>query len=305
MKLTWKPVVVGVDASPESAVAVTMGWRIAQMAGVKCHVVHALHDVRSSLVMGVSPMSAAEVQEVLVDAVAKQLVESLRPHVPDGALDAVEFRADGAASGLAQAVADHGAGLVVLGGRHHSTLGRWLGGSTAQNAARVLDVPLLVTGAAAGPIRRVLVAVDLSYAAPPTIAQARRYATLFGATQRAVHALEPISILPEVPPLVDERQVAALTHDRLEREVWPLLDPRVERAVLPGTAAEAIGRAAKDWGADLVVVGSHGKGWWDRLILGSVTERLLDALPASLLVVPVPGVPVPAVTPEPVLTSIA
>jgi len=37
-----------------------------------------------------------------------------------------------------------------------------------------------------------------------------------------------------------------------------------------------------------VVVGSHGKGWVDRLLLGSTTERLLDQLPASLLVVPAP-----------------
>ena len=303
--MNWKPVVVGVDASPESAVAVTIGWRIAQMTGVKCHLVHALRDVRSSFPMGVSPMSAAEVQEVFVDAVAKQLVESLRPNVPERALDALEFRSDGAATGLAHAVADHRAGLVVLGGRHHSTLGRWLGGSTAQNVARSLDVPLLVTAGDAGPIRRILIAVDLSYAAPPTIALASRYAALFGATQRALHALEPVPILPEVPPLVDARQVAALTHDRLAREVWPRLDRSVERSVLPGTAAEAIGRVAREWPADLVVVGSHGKGWWDRLILGSVTERLLDALPASLLVVPVPGVPEPAVIPEPVLTSIA
>jgi universal stress protein family protein len=35
-----------------------------------------------------------------------------------------------------------------------------------------------------------------------------------------------------------------------------------------------------------VVVGSHGKGWVERLLIGSVTERLLNQLPSSLLVVP-------------------
>jgi hypothetical protein len=34
-------------------------------------------------------------------------------------------------------------------------------------------------------------------------------------------------------------------------------------------------------------VGSHGKGWVDRALLGTVTERLLNQLPVSLLVVPV------------------
>jgi len=35
------------------------------------------------------------------------------------------------------------------------------------------------------------------------------------------------------------------------------------------------------------VVGSHGKGWVDRLLIGSTTERLLNRLPTSLLIVPI------------------
>jgi hypothetical protein len=41
-------------------------------------------------------------------------------------------------------------------------------------------------------------------------------------------------------------------------------------------------------------MGSHGKGWIDRLLLGSVTERALNELPTSLLVVPTAAAPVPA-----------
>jgi len=46
---------------------------------------------------------------------------------------------------------------------------------------------------------------------------------------------------------------------------------------------------------DLVIVGSHGKGWVDRVLLGSTTERLLNKLPCPVLVIPVraPGGPVP------------
>ena len=56
-----------------------------------------------------------------------------------------------------------------------------------------------------------------------------------------------------------------------------------------GPAADTIRAVAGKWEADLVVVGSHGKGWVDRLLLGSVTEQLLNGLPTSLLVVPVPA----------------
>jgi Universal stress protein family len=34
------------------------------------------------------------------------------------------------------------------------------------------------------------------------------------------------------------------------------------------------------------VVGSHGKGWVDRILIGSTTERLVTELPTSILVVP-------------------
>ena len=50
--------------------------------------------------------------------------------------------------------------------------------------------------------------------------------------------------------------------------------------------AETIAQEATNWNADLIVVGSHGKGWVDRLLMGSTTERLLTFLPASVLVVP-------------------
>lgn len=298
--MNWKPVVVGVDATAQSAVAVATGWAIAQRAGVKCRLVHATHDVRSSLLMGMSPMTGDEIQRKVEDAAATQIANALRGHVPTDALRLIEFRAARIPDALAQAVHDHDADLVVLGGKHHNVLGRWFGGSSALNAARRLDVPILVTTDTVPAFKQVLVAVDLSYAARATIAAAARYAAVFGAKMRVIHAIEPVPVLPEVPPLVDTGEFQALTEARLLQEVWPLVPAGAERAMVHGVAAQAIERDAKELGADLVVVGSHGKGWWDRLLLGSVTERLLNHLPAALLVVPVPAPveTVPAARPE-------
>jgi nucleotide-binding universal stress UspA family protein len=70
-------------------------------------------------------------------------------------------------------------------------------------------------------------------------------------------------------------------------QVWPLVKARTtEKFVRYGFPVDLITEEAAQWGADLVVVGSHGKGWLDRLLIGSVTERLLNRLPASVLVVP-------------------
>ena len=52
-----------------------------------------------------------------------------------------------------------------------------------------------------------------------------------------------------------------------------------------GNPAQVIVEAAEKWEADLVVVGSHGYGFWSRLALGSVSDAVLHHAPCSVLVV--------------------
>ena len=73
----------------------------------------------------------------------------------------------------------------------------------------------------------------------------------------------------------------------LARDVWPLIRaPGVDTLVRYGTALETIQREAAEWRADVVVVATHGKGPVKRMLVGSVTEGLINHLPTSLLVVP-------------------
>jgi len=110
---------------------------------------------------------------------------------------------------------------------------------------------------------------------------------MFGAELRAVSVFEPLPVIPEVPP-PDPTAYYALSEELLERDMWPLIRTRGgEKVVRYGAVVETIVREAAEWGADLLVVGSHGKGWAERVLVGSVTERLLNHLPTSVLVVPV------------------
>jgi len=49
--------------------------------------------------------------------------------------------------------------------------------------------------------------------------------------------------------------------------------------------AEAIADAARDWKADLIVVGTHGRRGFQRLLVGSVAEHLTQLADRSLLLV--------------------
>ncbi len=55
--------------------------------------------------------------------------------------------------------------------------------------------------------------------------------------------------------------------------------------VLSGPPARRIVEAADEWKADLIVVGSHGRGYWSRAMLGSVSDRVTHHANCSVLVV--------------------
>jgi nucleotide-binding universal stress UspA family protein len=295
--MSWQPILVGVDASPEAAGAAAFACRIAERAGTTCQLVHATPDV----------LAPAEVPQTefyrhrLLDEARATMIAALAGAVPRQRLDTLTVRLGGAPRVLEQAATQLGAELIVLGGKHHSTLGRWFGGSTSLSLARTITVPLLVTADAPTAVRRVLAAVDLSGAARPTLTMAERYAALLGAELHALSVLEPLPVIPNVMEPYNTTDFYAMSEELLERDIWPLIrTPGVEKVVRYGGAVETILRETFDWQADLLVVGSHGRGWAERLLLGSVTERLLNHLPTSLLVVPTRGA-----VPEPVETEAA
>lgn len=283
-------IVVGVDRSPEGNAAAAVGWRLSAATGTRCQLVHATRDFRPAMDLAPTGVAADELERAQVVGVRGDLVAALETAVPDHVLAGLIIRAGPAARVLADVVNEIGADLVVLGGKHHSILGRWLSGSTVRQAVRRLHVPMFVTAGwnPLPPRPRILVAVDLSEAARPTIEHARAFAALLGGSLRALHVVEPLPVAPEVAGTIDMVRLEAQAQEQLEREVWPLLRiPEHHRVVRRGNAVDTISQEAAAWRADVVVVGSHGKGWVDRLLIGSVTEQLLDDLPASMLVVPV------------------
>ena len=292
--MSWQPIVVGVDASPEAAGAAAFAVRMSQRAGTTCDLVHAARDVWASV--GVEEGVDA-LWHALVDQARASITAVLAGVVPRELVDKMTVRLGRAPVVLKQTVTDLGAGLVVLGGKHHSALGRWLGGSTSLNVARTTEVPVLVVGSSRTVIRRVLVAVDGSAASQPTLQVADRYAALFGAKLRALSVLEPLPVVPGVAA-PDATEYYRMLEELLQRDVWPLIcTPGAERLVRYGRPVETLLREATTWQADLLVVGSHGRGWAERVLVGSVTERLLNHLPTSVLVVPV-GAPAVVEPPE-------
>jgi len=278
---------VGVDVSPAAKSAAIVAERLAKLTGEPYQLVHAVRDAWAPLVAVSVDPQVVDMQQLQLDVARHQVTELLGNAISGAAREKLDVRFGPAAVVLQQVMREQRPGLVVLGGKHHSALERWLGGSTSLHVVRSADVPVLITAGSPAAFRRVLVAADLSRAAGPTVALAERFARLVGAELRVLTVFEPLPDLPGIPPL-DPNEYFALAQETLERDVWPQVKtPGVEKFVRHGMVVDTLLREATDWKADVLVVGSHGKGWAQRVLLGSVTERLINQLPASLLVAPV------------------
>jgi nucleotide-binding universal stress UspA family protein len=284
--MAWGPIIVGVDASPEAATAAAVGERIARLTSTPCHLVHAVRDAWAPLVAVSVDPNVAEMQRLQLAVARQKVLDALGTSASDCTRQKLDVQFGPATLVLQQVMRERRPGLVVLGGKHHTPLERWIGGSTAINVVRTAEVPVLIT-AGAPSFRRILLAADLSEAAGPTIGLAERFAKLVGAQLRMLSVLEPLPLLAGVPA-PDPNEYFGLAQETLEQDIWPLVrSTGVEKFVRHGTVVDTLVREAADWQADLIVVGSHGKGWAQRIVLGSVTERLINQLPASLLIAPV------------------
>lgn len=69
------------------------------------------------------------------------------------------------------------------------------------------------------------------------------------------------------------------------RQKFPALAARLTTETAAGSPARFIVEEAEQWDADLIVVGSHGYGFWKRTWLGSVSNSVVLHAPCSVLVV--------------------
>ena len=139
-------------------------------------------------------------------------------------------------------------------------------------------------------LRRILVATDFAESAERALACAVQLARRHGAELVLVHVYMDLPAYPEITAgqvvaIYEEQRAwieAAL--ERLARAARG--EGLLARAVLrTGPAASTIAETAKDEGADLLVVGTHGRSGLDRLILGSVAERVVRLASCPVLVV--------------------
>jgi nucleotide-binding universal stress UspA family protein len=145
------------------------------------------------------------------------------------------------------------------------------------------------------PGARVLVATDFSEGAERALQTAIRFAKLLGAAIDLVHVYSIMPYVPDggFPGTIPVPEPAPDLRPEVERQLT-VLAARVreagvecETAALVGdTVDEILTRASND-GAEIVVMGTHGRTGLKRVLLGSVSQKVLQRTNLPVLVVPV------------------
>lgn len=141
---------------------------------------------------------------------------------------------------------------------------------------------------------KILLAVDGSAHAREAADEIRRRPWPSGTVVRVLSAVQTV-----LPPAMDFGLAGPLTFDQIQQEqtrnARELTDEvartlkkaslQTETAVRDGDPRTVILDEAKDWGADLIVLGSHGHSGLARWLLGSVAQSIVGHAPCSVEVV--------------------
>ncbi|MCZ7424904.1 universal stress protein [Micromonospora sp. WMMA1949] len=276
--MSGEEILVGYDGSADAVIALNWALDEAGRSGrpVRLAYVFEWLTVTGWIGPGVAP-------GVWPDEAARQQVDELvRKAAADAAADRPGLTVHGEvfdgppALVLQERSAD--AGMLVLGSRGHGGFGGLLAGSTAVSVTAHAHCPVVVVrdgqAATSGPV---VVGSDGSESALRALGFAVERAAQRDVPLRVLRAWEPPGDR-WVPPDFDPEQVAASERAAAEAELAPwresFPDVPVEIEAVPGSASALLVEASRS--AQLVVVGSRGRGGLRGMLLGSVSQQLIQ-----------------------------
>ncbi|MEV1147544.1 universal stress protein [Micromonospora sp. NPDC049799] len=277
-----RPVVVGLDGSPSSLVAAEHAARAAVQRSAPLHLVHGyLHPLGYGV-----PLNPYDVGIPAPSESAQEMLTRTATELA-GRWPGLELEVRQVAGGPGATLVEESrrADLVVVGSRGLGGFAGLLLGSVGTQVSAHAHCPVLVVRPTEEPVPLdgpVLVGVDGSESADLAVGYAADEAARRAATLVLAHVRDPDASGPEGGPkagaggdVLLDAAAAALraAHPDLVVEERVLRSARPEQALV-----EASGDAA------LVVVGSRGRGGFTGLLLGSVSQALVQHARCPVLV---------------------
>jgi len=243
-------------------------------------------------------------RQAIADAVFDEARKSLPPTMV--AASTTILAEHTAAEGILIEAKNCSADLITLGAQGLSAWEQLLLGSVSQAVAHNSTLPVCVVrprpAERAGRPLHVLYAYDGSAGSAAALATAERLTFPADTQVVALAVVESISagtmptwLMQKARDADAEAMADAWTreHEEDKRQARDQLAEHMSKQPAPwsgaesivaeGHAAEQIIRAVREREIDLVVLGSHGKGMLERLLIGSTSSKVLAGAPCSVL----------------------
>lgn len=282
------PIVVAVDGSDSAHQAARWAATQAARRGRRLRFVHAYEFPLEYDAVLVDRMTLHDAVRRTATDVVQKAMATIEPASPDLPIESATLHGPAAAT-LRDASRD--ASLLVLGSRGLGGFTGLLAGSVTVALAAHGHCPVaIIRGEEAAPEAPVVVGVDGSTASEAAVALAFDEAATRGCGLVAVHTWTD-TVFPVTPngayyPELDwtklTERATKLLAERIAgwQEKFP--DVTVRQVVEHDRPARVLLREAQ--GAQLIVVGSRGRGGFAGLVLGSVSQAMIHHSPCPVIV---------------------
>jgi nucleotide-binding universal stress UspA family protein len=286
-------ILIGTSLSEASDEVVRDGLRLATVSGARVFLVYAFTPTMAYSAPFIPLLSTEDVLRVERAPVELALQQQiLRAGIPPERLAGASVEIGPPHRVVTEVARRIDADLIVLGAVERPRIAK-LFGSTADRVLRKADRPLLVLrGSLAVPPRRVLMPVDLS----PLSAEELRCGLHLLEDMDPEHQaeIEGLFVVTELHrEIFLQRSGQESVEQQAAREVESFLHShaagagwQVEGRVELGYVDQGILARIQEIKPDLVVIGTHGAGGFERFVIGSVAASVVREAPGNVLVIP-------------------
>jgi len=309
------------DFSPVSNQAFRYTLDLAQRTGATLHVLYAqvLHEDPTQPGEEIRP--AGDINEIRRHLSLHANGDKIDRSVFDVEIEEAVVRDVAAAPAILNYASEHDIDIIGLGTHGRRGLRRFLLGSVAEEVVRRADRPVLTVRGeedASGaedfhPAERILVPIDFSEPSREALRHALALADLYDATVDVLHIVEQklhpafyvggVTDIRDIDPQIEEKvedRMQAFIDETIDLPTGDAGGPAAEVVSVPvkasvtphviiGTVDTEIPSFIEDHDIDLVAMSTKGQTGLDRILLGSVAEKIVRLSPCPVLTVKASG----------------
>ncbi len=290
-----KKVLVPVDFSPTSTLAVNHGIALARKFRAKLSLLHVIES--PSALLYTFPTEAEKIERQRQEQAEKMLPILVSPEDQDDLDARFLVKTGDVEKSIEKAVHEENADVVVMGTHGRSLFGRLLIGSETQTLLRKLGVPVLTVCRVSRPLefKRMLFGTDLGSDSGKGFDFALQMAEAADSTLVVLHTIDKRPVLtyetPEVKAVFDEERKQAVKRAENSFAEFEAQAARqkvnIECVLAEGDAAECLVRVADEREVDFMILALRKKGAMARTLLGSTAEPVIRTAHVPVLSVPV------------------